>query len=469
MSKIGNNKKYERKVTPLERIFARSPYAIVTMVARIKGNVSENMLKDAIKKVQKRHQNLRVRIQEDADHIPFFTSEGIQEIPISIISRESDEHWISVYHESCTIPFEFEERPAIRFILVQSPDISELIILCHHIICDGLSLAYLARDLMIHLGDPTCEVEVLPDPVPIDKDNLPKEVSVNSIVKYVINRISKKWKKNPTYFDQEDYLSLNQAYWKNFSHQIVSVELSEAQTTTLVKRCRKEEVTVNTAITSAFAGAQFIIQGSKVNPNNVIATSFRDRIPKPSGEAMGYFAGGVNFKIKYNRKMRFWDNSRKLQKKVKPLYNNKNMFKEILPWMYLDPTIMESLSFKMIGPLVSPDSPRYNKLSSFSKQDDVISSLLKKQNMDCLEKPFLGTAITNLGRLDFPRMYGTLELDRLIMNPGGLFPLALVNLVVGIVTCAGKLSLLLEYTEKTIDSTTIEKIKEKALTFLLSG
>ena len=129
---------------------------------------------------------------------------------------------------------------------------------------------------------------------------------------------------------------------------------------------------------------------------------------------------------------------------------------------------MESLSFKMIGPLVLPDSPRYNKLSSFSKKDDVISSLLKKQNMDCLEKPFLGTAITNLGRLDFPRMYGTLELDRLIMNPGGLFPLALVNLVVGVVTCSGKLSLLIEYAEKTIDSATVDKIKEKALTFLLS-
>ena len=83
----------ERKVSPLERIFTRSPYAIVTMVARIKGNVSKSMLKVAVNKVQKRHQNLRVRIQEDEDHIPFFTSEGVKEIPIDIVSRESDGHW----------------------------------------------------------------------------------------------------------------------------------------------------------------------------------------------------------------------------------------------------------------------------------------------------------------------------------------------------------------------------------------
>jgi hypothetical protein len=38
-------------------------------------------------------------------------------------------------------------------------------------------------------------------------------------------------------------------------------------------------------------------------------------------------------------------------------------------------------------------------------------------------------------------MCGTLELDRLIMQPGGAIPLANVNLVLGAVTCADKLSL----------------------------
>jgi len=165
--------------------------------------------------------------------------------------------------------------------------------------------------------------------------------------------------------------------------------------------------------------------------------------------------------------MSFWDNSRKLHKKLTPLYTNKNLFKKPLNWLHLEPAIMESFSFKMIGAFVSPDSPRHNKLTSFSKQEDVVSSLLKRQNLGSLEKTLWGTAVTNLTRLDFPRMYGTLELDRLIMNPGGMFPLVMVNLVIGAVTCAGKLSLLLEYAEKTIDSTTVEKIKEKALKFLL--
>lgn len=468
MSETIKFKKYERKVSPLERVFNRSPYAIVTMVARIKGNISENLLKDAVSKVQQKHLNLRVRIYEDNDHNLWFTSEGVKEIPIEIVTRESDKHWIDMYHDACKIPFDFEERPAIRFILVHSPEISELIILCHHIICDGMSLAYLARDLMVHLGDPTREVEVLPDPVPMDKDNLPQDVSINAIVKYFINRISKKWKKNEIYFDQEDYKNLNEAYWKIYKHQMLPIELSEAQTSALVDRCRKEGVTVNTALTAAFVGAQSVVQEGKVNPNILIAGSLRDRLLRPAGEAMGYFAGGVNLKYKYNSKTNFWENARKLHQKVKPLYTNKNLFKELLPWCYLDPGIMESLCYKMIGELVPSDLPRHEKLSTFSNQDDVVSSLLKRQKMDSLDKPFLGTAVTNLTRLDFPKKYGSLELDRLIMNPGGMFPLAIVSLVLGAVTCAGKLSLLIEYAEETIDSQTMEKIKEKALEFLLS-
>ena len=69
--------------------------------------------------------------------------------------------------------------------------------------------------------------------------------------------------------------------------------------------------------------------------------------------------------------------------------------------------------------------------------------------------------------MDFPRTYGTLELDRLIMNPGGAFPLANVNLVLGAVTCSGKLSLVVEYAEQAVDTKTVMKIKDKAMTFLL--
>ncbi|NQT07699.1 hypothetical protein HQ586_01350 [Candidatus Bathyarchaeota archaeon] len=464
-----NIKKYERKVTAFERLFYYSPFSIVTVVARIKGNITVDMLMNAVEKVQQRHTNLRVRIRTDPEHNPWFTTEGMKEIPIEIISRESDNHWIKVHHEASQIPFRFNERPAIRLILVHSPEISELIILCHHIICDGFSLAYLARDLMVYLGDPAKEVEILSDPVPIDLNNLPKDVSLNPVVKFFIKRINKGWRKEKVHFDQEDYRNLNEAYWMKAQHKIISIELSESQTTSLVERCREEEVTVNSALTTAFVGAPQIVQGrSKELSSTAIAGSLRDRLQKSAGEEMGFFAGAVTLNYSYDEKKGFWDNARRLNQKVQPLYTNKNLFKEGLTWCHLEPGILEAMNFKKLGGLVPTSFSRHEKLSAFSKRDDVISSILKREKMETLDKIFMGTAVTNLTRMDFPRKYGDLELDRLIMNPGGAFPLSNVNLVLGAVTCSGKLSLVVEYEEGTVETDTMIQIKDKAMEFLLN-
>ena len=468
MSENQTLKKYERKVTPIERSLSLSPFSIVTMVARIKGDVSEGMLNHAVAQVRRKHPHLRVRIVEDGDHDLWFTSEGAGEIPIEIVPRESEDHWIQVYHEACRIPFEFDARPAIRFILVQSPTESELIIFCHHIICDGLSLAYLARDLMVHLGNPNRQVERLPDPVPIDRDTIPPDVSMGGIARFFIHRINKKWAQTRVFFDQEDYRSLTEAYWMNYTHRMLSIELSEAQTSALVNRCRQENVTVNTALTAAFVGAQTVVQGDRPYHSSIgIGASVRDRLPRPAGQVMGFYASIVTPKCNYDMKTSFWENARRFHRQITPLYTNKHLFQDLLTWCYLEPSILEALNFKRLGHLVPPHSPRYEKLSAFGKRDDVVLALLKREKMDSLDRIFMGTVVTNLTRMDFPRTYGPLELDRLIMNPGGAFPLANVHLVLGAVTCSGKLSMVVEYAEQAVDTETMEQVRDKAMAFLL--
>jgi NRPS condensation-like uncharacterized protein len=460
--------KFERKVTSPERFFSRSPFSIVTMVARIKGNITTGMLNDAVGKVQQQHALLRFCIKEDDNHTQWFSSTGVQPIPVAIVPRHSKDDWIKVHADALKVPFEFETQPAIRFILVHSNDVSELIILCHHIICDGMSLAYLARDLMMQLGDPGEDIELKPAPPAIDLDNLPDDVTQSSIVKYFIKRMNRKWAADREYFDSQDYQVLTKAYWDNYSHAFICIELSEKETSDLVARCRKEKTTVNSALTAAFCGAQSFIEGEdSYHPKVVVAADLREQLPQDPGEGMGMYAGGVELKFKYNHKLTFWENARKFNQKIQPKYTSKNMFSNINNWLYLDQTILDAIPFKELGGLVPPDSPRYEKLSNFHKKEDVVLRILKQDNLDSLEAKLWGTAVTNLGRLDFPSNYGPLELERLILQPGGGFPLANVNLVIGAVTCSGKLSLIVEYAEQTMDPQMVETIKDKAMAYLL--
>lgn len=467
MQKNTNLKKYERKVTGAERFFSHAPFSTVTMVARIKGHVTEEMLKTAVEKAQQQHTLLRVRIKEDAAHDLWFTSEGVQEIPIKVVPRTLENDWIEIHAEGAKIPYEFEKRPAIRFILVQSPHVSELIILCHHIICDGMSLAYLARDLMVHLGDPDAEAQVMAAPEPISLENIPSDVAPSRLIKYFINKIKQKWAEEYVSFDQQDYEALNKAYWDNFTHEILTIEMSEDETSQLVNRCRKENVTVNTALITAFLGAEKAVMDEKPHhTKTAVAVSLRDRLPTPPGEGMGYFALGLEVKYKYTAKKSFWQNARNYHKKIGSNISNKKAFGDLTSYLQMDSNIYEALSFKKLGGFVKPDSPSYKKLTAFSKREDVVVRLLQRAKIETLDAKILGPAITNLGRMDFPKNYGNLELDRLIMQPGGAFPLVHVDMVLGAVTCAGKLSLVVEYAEEAVDTVTMERIKEQALTFL---
>ncbi len=173
-------------------------------------------------------------------------------------------------------------------------------------------------------------------------------------------------------------------------------------------------------------------------------------------------------KWKYDGRRGFWENARRLHQKVSSLYTNKVLFNEAITWSHLDPTILEAIHFKVLGGLVPADSARYRKISAFASREDTVLAILKRDKMESLDRIIMGTAVTNLGRMGFPAQYGALELDRLIMKPGGSFPLVTFNLMVGAVTCAGKLSLLVEFVEDNIDVSTMQTIIDKALGFLLA-
>ena len=459
-----------REISSTELFFSKSPYSVITMLARVKGFISEDQLKDALAKVRQRHAPLRFRIEQDQDHRARFTTNGTSDIAYEIFPRQGSEDWIKIVRDASQIPFQFETQPALKVILVQSGEINELILLCHHVLADGMSLVYLLRDLLDALGDPHSELSELPAPEPITLQNMPEDLKQSGIAKFFMKRINKKWIESKIDFDQADYQAITEAYWTHYSHPLLLIEFNESETEKLVSRCREENTTVNSALSSAFSGAVSSVKGEHENqPRIVVAADLRDRIPHSPGESLGVYAGGLDFKFNYDHNIGFWENARVFHGKATSLYTNKNLFKEQLTWSYLHPTLSEAMTFKKAGSLVPPESAQYQKLHSFSQREDVVQSILKREMLEDFDAVFVGTAITNLTRLDIPASYGELELERVIFKPGGAFPLSNIHLLVGAVTCAGKLTLTLEYSDIHFDENGIQAVKEKALSFLLPG
>lgn len=458
----------KRKISAWERMMNHSPYSVVSMLMRIKGQVTEEMLRSAANKVQKRHVLLGVRVEIDEENTPWFTSEGVGEIPIQVQPREGKDSWIKIYDEACKQPFDFEKGPLIHLYLFKSEDVTDIMIFEHHIICDGKSLAYLANDLMNCLSNPSLELESLSEPLPISQETIPKDHRVGGLMLKIVDKINAKLEQEKVEFDYKDYQENHKAYWDNFDHKTISIELSKEDTQKIVQKSKENGVSVNSALTTAFAGAQRIVQGKKPFHSKMgVGVDLRNSLEFPA-EVHGFYAGVVNPVFKYNPKKSMWDNAKAFHKTVTKLYTAKNFFKDPAMFSAIDPSMMEQRFYKIMGGLVKSDSSRFEKLSEFAKRSDTLLGLLKRSDTDSLNKVIMGTAITNLTRMDFPEKYGNLTLERLIMQPGGGFPLTTVNLVIGVVTCSGKMSIIMEFTEDQLDSETAQKIKKMALEFLLS-
>jgi NRPS condensation-like uncharacterized protein len=456
------NIEYRRKLQGHERRHFRAPNSIIPLVVRIRGDVKKNNVVSAMKKVQQRHLLLRVRVEIDQTNTAWFTTEGVKEIPLKILERTSDDQWISLCARESKSSFEFYTRPLIRIIILYSPEKSDLILFCHHMVCDGMSVAFLARDFMEVLGDQQKELEILPPPPLVNRENIPHDITDNVLVHKFIQRINKKWKNEEVVFDHNDYLSIFNAYWKNNLHHIQTIELTEKQTEALVQKCRQENVTINSMILAAFLKAQYEAKARKKPEKQKagIAVDVRNYLLKPAGESFGFYAAGIMDRYTYRETVDFWEMTRKLHRMITKKLAKKEFFKNLLRAGALEPSMHDALIMKTYGHLVQPTDSRYQKLSSFSQKKDSISSMAKK-----LGAMHFGFAITNLGRLDFPRYYGDLELERfLIFPPTG----PTIETTIFVATVSGKLTLIMAYIESTIHTPIMVQLKESLLQWLLS-
>ena len=203
-----------RKLVGDERKFLWNPLSNIILVARIKGNVSEKKLRNAINKTKEIHPLLASRVVYDQDNEAYFHTDNVPEIPFRVVEWKSDNQWQEELMYENRIPFKLFEGPLIRFVLIKSQQVSDFMVYCQHSISDGRGLVYLIKDILLNTTLPDREVKQLPIPPTLSSEGLypyvPKKDSLKksltkSVKKFMINRMNKNWRKDITTFDQEDF------------------------------------------------------------------------------------------------------------------------------------------------------------------------------------------------------------------------------------------------------------------------
>jgi NRPS condensation-like uncharacterized protein len=397
---------------------------------------------------------------DDKDDL-WYTNERVPENLLKVIQRTSDEDWNRELINEYKVRFELSTGPLARFILLQSNDVSEILIVCHHVISDGTSLAIIARDLLSYVGNPEKEVQQMPEPPLATPDNFPMDIKIGKAIGFAIKKMNELWKKNKTLFDEEDEDNIFRAFWDNYNLQIISVELTEEETSDLVEICRHNGVTVNSALNTAILAARYSVRGpfKGGRQNIMVPVNTRKRYKNPISDYVGVYVSGFNFKFSYNPKKDFWENAIIFNDKAKENLYIEKIFKFAAITELVDQTMVDARQFTFFGQLVPSTFSRYEKIHTYSNDTKNIANKRAKKQIP----NFPGLAITNLGQLDYPTKYGSLELDRFIFITSGT---PYIELVVPVVTVAGRLTFTINYLEETTDTSTMESIKDQALKYL---
>lgn len=413
----------------------------VVMVARIRGKVNRSEVIKALERLRQRHPLLAVRVKIDDDGTGWYVAEGVPAIATHGEPRQSEEQWIARVKEEFRTPFPVETGPLVRCALIQSAEVSEIILCAHHAVCDGMSLGYLLRDLLKDLADPIQEFEGSVDPPPINHTTVPRPPSTNPLQRFIMSRINKKWAAKNIRFSGSEMCRMHEEFWRgNVAIQVLAWNMDPGATAGLVERCRVENVTVNTVLWTAFLAAQYDVQDDRrrYRHRSALAVSTRDKLRVYVGEAFGFYASSLTVKLPYSPRKSFWDNARAVHSRIAKGLSKTNLFRMLSAKM-VHPTLLDSLYFCKYG-LLDEAMPK---------------RLLGKMGW---HKITYGYALTNVGRFDIPTTYGPFRLEA-VYGPSVYSDVE--EKVVGVITVGGSLSFILASNESVVGDAT--RLKEAAM------
>lgn len=455
-----------RKLINNERKFLLAP-ANVTVLARVKGNINYYALEKAINQVKHKHPLITSRIETNQE-TKYFVKDTTLQIPLRSVPRTSETQWIDEIRQENLTPFDHSNEPLIRFILVYSPEVSEIMAYSQHAICDGTALAFLLRDILQAMNEPDGVLEELNPVFELTEILGGGQGGFGQRVKSLfVNRINTQWKKRKVVFDHEDYLSIHKTYNEKFEYGIVLIEFDEKQTKELNARCRSHEVTINSALTCALVKAYQDVfnhnKGKKVDV--VMPFDLRRRTDPPLDDVFCLLVGSVEVSLKLLPNLGFWDDVKRAHKEIKSKIEKRDVFESALMIEELDPTLADAIiSFAPLAKEVSPESSRYEKLSSFAsdKKNPAIDIASK------FSESLPDVINTNLGRLGFPEKYGKYELDTMYFAPAGSFN---VPLLAGFLGVSGKITGTLTYlrrkeAQEDLQGEKMRTVRNKVLEYL---
>lgn len=370
----------KRKLSLIEGTMYAGGKTAVNVVSSVtvKGTIKESDLHAALLKIQNKHPLLSANVWEDEARIPYFVKQNpVQNISVRLVNRQTPKDWEKESIIECLTPFNTTGGALFRLIWIKSDDVSDLIFVAHHCICDGRSVLNLIDETLTLLGQPEKELESyesfssIQDFIPADiRDNKANKLKVrlfSTVAKVVLLLVAfkKAVKREKPFF----------MHWR----------LSKEESSLIIEKCKSEGASVHDALSVAFLRGFKDIETIKSHSRLYCAVDMRKFLPEVKNDMLFAFPAMVGLDLPKKINTDFWSQARtfksELSKKIKEMNVN---------------TVL------LYSECLLPSLPR---MTQYAKAD----------------KGTHDFTLSNMGKVSISERYNDLEVESL-QSPSTIFP-----------------------------------------------
>lgn len=400
-----------------ERINLTCPRMIVGMKFDIVCDFSEERIREAIEKLSSIHTFLRSNIKKDANGYYYDIKDDKK---IEIYIKNAEENFIDDYSKFADDFWDIQNGNMFKVCAYPSERYFTVLFLIHHIISDGRALMCLVKDFVKIYNYKEVDLEKEPKVIRSIKD-FPKKSDLSFPNKIFVTLNNFKWYIEKNKVNNIDYKNFFVDYMKKNKTGYNYFEFTKEETYYIENICRKNKVTVNSAIlTSLF----------KISPylkSIGVAVDIRKKLNYQVNDTLGNFASGIRIEYSYKNQLNFFENAKLVNNKVKKkISKNRDLFLLLSCYMRMNPNLIDAMNISAFG---------YFKSDTAKKISGSLGHGVPS-----------GLGVTNLGREFIDKLEDVVFIPPSVPSN---------ELTIGVVTVNGKMSIVLSYSLKFANDTKV--------------
>lgn len=390
-----------------ERTWLFAPAVIVATQVKVRGRVEIAAIRQAVITAIGRNEIMNTTVQ--MKHGTAYFKEGMNaQFSFQVTGKSSE----TIRREQEKVPFDLEKGEYLRFFVltngtVETEEDWTLLLLAHHLAGDGLSYAYLIQDIMRVLSGETIETK----PIQLfDLTSLPEKSRISGGLKLMMGWMNWRWKNTGCQFPLKEYKRLHEHYWKQHNTYTTVTKIQGEGYSRLMKYSKETGLTVNTIITTALCKAALEC-GEKRRQNIGQAVSIR----QDGYEGMGNFATGISVQYRYDPKLSFEENGKRVQTSLQQKLGDPKKKYFLLQFMgNIEGSLQDAVYFAAVGGYDNNAARFFSKMFGYDGNPK-------------------GISVTNLTKLPIRSTYGRFELTDyifippLVLNAKRIFGIATLN------------------------------------------